>query len=62
MVAMSPVEASPSNFCMGVMRRGRWLLGMSSQKSSPSISTFWPCSAVLCISTSVRRSAWANTV
>jgi hypothetical protein len=39
---MSPVLASPSSFCIGVMRMARWLPGISSQKSSPSISTFWP--------------------
>jgi hypothetical protein len=31
MVAMSPVEASPSSFCIGVMRSGRWLDGIISQ-------------------------------
>ena len=30
---MSPVDASPSSFCDGVMRSGRWLPGISSQFS-----------------------------
>jgi hypothetical protein len=30
-VAMSPVLASPSSFCIGVMRSARWLPGISSQ-------------------------------
>ena len=52
---MSPVEASPSSFCIGVMRIGRCVPGISSQKSSPSISTFWPCSAGERMTTSERR-------
>ena len=62
MVAISPVEASPSSFCEGVMRSGRWLLGISSQKSSPSINTFWPCSAGERINTSDLCCACTNTV
>ena len=59
---MSPVDASPSSFCDGVMRSARALPGSSSQKSSPSISTFWPASAGDRISTSDRCCDWVNTV
>ncbi len=52
---MSPVEASPSSFCRGVMRSGRWLDGSTSQKSSPSISIFWPRSLGERNTTSERR-------
>ena len=59
---MSPVEASPSNFCIAVMRSARALPGSSSQKSSPSISTFCPASAGERINTSERWSACTKTV
>ena len=59
---MSPVEASPSSFWLGVMRIGRCVPGIISQKSSPTIRTFCPCSAGDRISTSERRPVLVWTV